>query len=154
MQQQWCEALQRDMTFRQQMDPLTGEFTQTDQPNYSPAALVMYDYTWRLAGVREEGDELHWNVRPGCAPSMSAVFRLTLSNGKGAEMRYAEKGAEMSVGGRKLGQVTGVARIVTDKTGRALYALGADLAPQQVEVRLKGTRRRFALRANAREHLA
>lgn len=154
MQQQWCEALQRDMTFREQLNPLTGKFTQADEPDYSPAALVMYDYTWRLAGLREEGDELHWNVRPGCATSMSAIFRLTLSNGKSAEMHYTEKGAEIALGGRKLGQVTGVVRVVTDKTGRPLYALGIDLATEPVEVRLKTAHRRFTLPANARENLA
>ena len=154
MQQQWCEALQRDMTFRQQLDPLTGEFTQADQPNYSPAALVMYDYTWRLVGVREEGDELHWNVRPSSASSRAAVFRLTLSNGNSAGMRYTDNGAEITLAGHKLGEVMGTARVVTDKTGRGLYALGIDLSPQPLEVRLKGAHRRFTLPANAREHLA
>ena len=51
MMDRWCDAPQADMSFRQQLDPLNGEFTKEDTPNYSPAALVMLDYTWRLAGV-------------------------------------------------------------------------------------------------------
>ncbi len=36
--------------FRQQMDPLTGEFTTADPGGYSPAALVYLDFARRLAG--------------------------------------------------------------------------------------------------------
>jgi hypothetical protein len=32
MIKQWCEALQRYMTFCQRKNPLRGEFTQGDQP--------------------------------------------------------------------------------------------------------------------------
>ena len=35
--------------FRQQMDPLTGEFTRADRSGYSPAALVYLDFVRRLA---------------------------------------------------------------------------------------------------------
>jgi hypothetical protein len=45
---QWCEAIMRHTEFRQQMDPLTGEFTQADPSGYSPAALVFLDFTRRL----------------------------------------------------------------------------------------------------------
>jgi hypothetical protein len=50
MMQQWCEAIMRHMEFRQQMDPLTGEFTQADPGGYSPAALVFLDFARRLNG--------------------------------------------------------------------------------------------------------
>lgn len=33
MMDRWCEAIQRDMSFRQQMDPLTGAFTIEDKPS-------------------------------------------------------------------------------------------------------------------------
>lgn len=45
--------------FRQQVDPETGQFTTGESSNYSPAALVMLDYTWRLA------DSIGWRVRIG-----------------------------------------------------------------------------------------
>lgn len=35
--------------FRQQMDPVTGEFTRADRSGYSPAALVYLDFVHRLA---------------------------------------------------------------------------------------------------------
>ena len=49
MMQQWCEAIMRHGEFRQQMDPLTGEFTEADPSGYSPAALVFLDFARRLS---------------------------------------------------------------------------------------------------------
>jgi hypothetical protein len=49
MMQQWCEAIMRHTEFRQQMDPMTGDFTQADPSGYSPAALVFLDYARRLS---------------------------------------------------------------------------------------------------------
>ena len=46
---QWCEAISRHTEFRQQMDPLTGDFTQADPSGYSPAALVFLDFARRLS---------------------------------------------------------------------------------------------------------
>jgi hypothetical protein len=51
MMQQWCAAIMRHTEFRQQMDPLTGEFTQPDPGGYSPAALVFLDFARRLSHV-------------------------------------------------------------------------------------------------------
>jgi len=48
LMQQWCEAIMRHTEFRQQMDPMTGDFTQADPSGYSPAALVFLDFTRRL----------------------------------------------------------------------------------------------------------
>ncbi len=155
MMQQWCEALQHDMTFRQQLDPLTGEFTQGGQPDYSPAALVMYDYTWRLAGVREEGSELHWNVRPGYAASSSAIFRVSTAGGRQAEMHYTANGAELTIGNRQLGRVEGTCRLVTDENGKPLYAQSIDLNNQPVELKLVGVQpKSFVLQPDARELLS
>ena len=50
----WCEAIMRHIEFRQQMDPMTGEFTQADPSGYSPAALVFLDFARRL------GQRLRW----------------------------------------------------------------------------------------------
>jgi hypothetical protein len=59
MMEQWCSAIMRHMAqattpaeqsklFRQQMDPLTGEFTQEDPGGYSPCALTFLDFARRL----------------------------------------------------------------------------------------------------------
>jgi len=37
MMQQWCSAIMRHGEFRQQMDPLTGDFTQPDPEATHPA---------------------------------------------------------------------------------------------------------------------
>ena len=49
LMQQWVEAISRHTEFRQQMDPQTGDFTQTDPSGYSPAALVYLDFIRRLS---------------------------------------------------------------------------------------------------------
>jgi hypothetical protein len=49
LMRQWTEAISRHTEFRQQMDPLTGDFTQADPSGYSPAALVYLDFIRRLA---------------------------------------------------------------------------------------------------------
>jgi hypothetical protein len=46
--QQWCQAIVRHTEFRQQVDPLTGEFTKPEPGGYSPAALVFLDFARRL----------------------------------------------------------------------------------------------------------
>ena len=48
---QWCSAIMRHTEFRQQMDPLTGDFTQNDPGGYSPAALTFLDYARRLSNA-------------------------------------------------------------------------------------------------------
>ena len=47
--QQWCTAIMRHTEFRQQMDPLTGDFTQPDPGGYSPCALIFLDFARRLS---------------------------------------------------------------------------------------------------------
>jgi len=49
---QWCQAIMRDGDFRQQMDPVTGKFTQPDPGKYSPAALVFLDFAHRLGAIK------------------------------------------------------------------------------------------------------
>jgi hypothetical protein len=51
LMRQWVEAIARFTEFRQQMDPLTGDFTRADPSGYSPAALVYLDFVRRLAGA-------------------------------------------------------------------------------------------------------
>jgi len=151
----WCEAIQSDMTFRQQLDPLTGEFTKDGTPNYSPAALVMLDYTWRLAGVREEGDAIEWNLRLGHPAAQSAVFRMRTDAGPTAEIRYDSDGAELRLAGKVLGRIeSGAARLVTDRNGAPKELAGISEQPQRVTIRLAGRApREVALQANARVSL-
>ncbi|MDP9049345.1 MAG: twin-arginine translocation signal domain-containing protein [Acidobacteriota bacterium] len=51
MMQQWCSAIMRHTEFRQQIDPLSGDFTQPDPGGYSPCALVFCDFARRLSKV-------------------------------------------------------------------------------------------------------
>jgi hypothetical protein len=149
MMTRWCEGLMADMTFRQQMDPLDGRFTQEDLPNYSPAALVMMDYTWRLAGIVEAPDALHWNVRTGHAAAERASFRLPTDTGTTAEMIYDAKGAGLTLAGKTLGRIDGVARLLTGKNGAPVALMGISEKPEKIVVRLTGyPSRKLTLRPN------
>jgi hypothetical protein len=152
MMDRWCEAILRDMTFRQQIDPLSGAFSQEDAPRYSPCALVMVDYTWRLAGVTEEADVLHWNVRPGHPAAELARFQLRTDAGKDTEIRYDSQGATLSLGGKALAQIEGGAvRVITDKAGAVRELVGISQEPQEVIVRFEGQPpRKMAVQSNQR----
>jgi hypothetical protein len=139
MMDRWCEALQRDMTFRQQMDPLNGEFTKEDLPSYSPAALVMMEYTWRLAGVCEQAEELQWNIRPGHPAANSAYFRIATDAGRIAELQYNATGAVLKLDDRTVASVqSGTVRLVTDKVAKPAALLGIHEQVQKVSLRLPG----------------
>jgi hypothetical protein len=143
MMDRWLEAILRDMTFRQQMDPLDGVFTSQGSPNYSPVSLVLIDYTWRLAGVREDADTLHWNVRPGHAAAESARFHMRTDAGRDAEMRYDARGADLSLGGRSLARIeSGAVRLVTLPSGAPRALVGISQQPQTVTLRLANRRPR------------
>lgn len=152
LMRQWCRALQRDMSFRQQLDPVTGAFTEEDKPGYSPSSLVMVDFTWRLAGIVEEPGNLQWNVRPRIAAAHGARFRLTLRGGT-AEMRYSSDGATLTFAGRRIAQVRGTARVVTDASGKMKALVGIDPGVQKLELQQPETKPEvFMLKPN--EHRA
>ncbi len=139
MMDRWCEAIQRDMTFRQQVDPLTGVFTKADAPHYSPCALVMVDYTWRLVGVCETPDALYWNIRPGHPAAESARFHMRADKGQDVEMHYDSHGVNLSFAGKPLGRIeSGAVRLITNKTGEPQLLLGISEQPQKVRIKLSG----------------
>lgn len=111
MMQRWIEAIRRHTEFRQQMDPLTGNFTQVDPSGYSPAALVFFDYLWRLHGVRLEQDWLEWNVRSPAATGASQ-FSIKLRAGS-AQLKYDDAHAELHLDGMPPAKVSGTVRLLT-----------------------------------------
>lgn len=153
MMDRWCEAIQADLTFRQQMDPDTGLFTHgEDHPNYSPTALVMVDYTWRLIGVVEEPGSLSWNICPGHKAAQGARLSLPLDGGGSASVAYDTKGADLTLSGRPLARVEGgAARLMTAKDGTPQALLGISPQAQRVSLRLPGRAvRHFNLKPNQR----
>lgn len=131
--QRWCDAIIEQQTFRQQLDPLSGRFTATDPSGYSPAALLFMDATWRLCGVREEQDVLHWNVRPGHSATQDANFAVSLSDGKLAALHYAKQGARLLLNNRQLASVQGgTVRVITSKDGLLQELVGVASSPQRI----------------------
>ena len=128
MMKQWMGAmLSVPGYFAQQLDPLTGEFTTKDGGGYSPAALVLLDYTWRLHGVREQGDELEWNCRAAEGAGASG-FTMNTTAGP-AQLRWHAGTSELWLRGQRLASLRGTARVVTDKKGRLLRIVGTELEP-------------------------
>jgi hypothetical protein len=118
LMQQWTKAIVREGKFLQQMDPVDGTFTE-DLGDYSPAALVFIDFTWRLSGVRRTGERLEWNVRPQ-APDVAASFELRVDSTTTAAVRYASGAADLVLNGRVLHHLTRAERVTTTLSGSAL----------------------------------
>ena len=138
MMQAWSEALIKDGTFRQQLDPMTGVFTDGGSKGYSPAALVLVDATWRLAGIREDAGRIEWSVRPQCSAADGAKFTLKTNAGLMMEMKYEKGGAELLRAGKRIAQVEGTARLVTDLYGAALEVVGIAAGEQKVALTRPG----------------
>lgn len=119
---QWNSAILRNGDFLQQMDPVDGTFT-PDQGDYSPAALVFLDFTWRLSGVRRVDDALEWNLRPP-ADAVRSSFRLRVTPTRVAEIRYASGRGELFINDTIQYATASTVRLVTDLEGNLRSASG------------------------------
>ena len=119
--------------FLQQMDPIDGTFTD-DTGDYSPAALVFMDFTWRLAGVRQVEDTLEWNVRPP-AVDVRSSFTRRVAPTQIAEIRYASGRAELLINEKVQYVTSSVVRLVTSLDGGLRAVTG--IAPAQVHAVLQ-----------------
>jgi hypothetical protein len=149
---QWVAAISRAGDFCQQIDPLDGTATQ-DPGKYSPAALVLFDFTWRLAGVRRVENNLEWNVRPPAAAT-SASYRLQVTPARIAEIKYASGRAELFLNGKLLCRTGCTVRLLTDLDGKIHAAAG--IAPEKTSVALLDTPNSlpaFLIEPNAKREL-
>ncbi|MGB6431010.1 MAG: twin-arginine translocation signal domain-containing protein [Candidatus Acidiferrales bacterium] len=145
----WVDAIVRSGDFYQQLDPLSGECTKAGDPGgYSPAALVLLDFVWRLYGVRKVGESIEWNCRP---PANSAKTVATIKTPRGtAQLQHASDGSALTLAGKPVLRVFGAARIVTDLDGKPTAIAGTSDAA--VDVRLvwpNGKHRKIAIAPNA-----
>jgi hypothetical protein len=131
MMQQWVKAiLAASGGLRQQMDPLTGEFSMADPSGYSPAALVLLDYTWRLYGVRREGDTIEWNCR---RPEASARTEFSVNTPHGtAVLRHSKEESVLTIAGKTILRVVGTVRVVTDEYGKTPIFQGIQMQDAKV----------------------
>jgi hypothetical protein len=154
LMQQWMTALLRARDFRQQMDPLSGLFTEDDPAGYSPAALVFFDFTWRLFGVRAAGDRIEWNIRfrPG---AKRASFRIAVGTANTAELKYESGRATALLNGRLLFSSRDVVRLLTDRQGKLQEAAGVGAEETAIEIaRPEQAPLRFRMGPNTRRDLA
>jgi hypothetical protein len=138
LMQRWCAALIADEGFRQQADPLDGRFAAADPAGYSPAALMLVDFTWRLAGISAADRQLNWNIRPDPAVR-SAEFTLRTDRGRRAQMIYDARGVQLSLHGRGIARLEGGAgRLVAAESGAPLSLLSIDDRAQDLRLALPG----------------
>lgn len=151
MMQRWTTAIVRAGDFLQQMDPITGVFT-PDRADYSPAALVFLDFTWRLSGVRREGDNLEWNVRPMRAKTR---FSFRVSPTTTAEINYEGDQAQLALNGKPICTTHQVTRITTNLNGKISSLTGTADKPEIVSMELPGgSRRQIRVAPNQVVHIA
>lgn len=132
LMRQWVKAIVAAPDFLQQMDPASGQFT-PDRGSYSPAALVLLDFAWRLHGVRRDGTTLEWNCRP---PDRGSSVRSAVPTARGtAELANSRDASELTLEGRPLLQVRGRVRVITDFAGKPLRLVGTEPALAEVTLR-------------------
>lgn len=149
MMRQWVKAiLAAGGGLRQQMDPLTGEFSMADPSGYSPAALVLLDYTWRLHGVRQAGNLIEWNCR---APEKSARTETSVQTKRGAAvLTHTQKESVMTIAGKIILRVNGIVRILTDDDGHIFQLVGISEETALVEANGPNERKmKFTIAPNA-----
>lgn len=153
LMQRWMEALLRAGAFRQQMDPVTGQFTMTDPGGYSPAALVFCDFLWRLSGVREQDGQVEWNVRPPATVGRTKFTRTI--GGATVELRYDGAESELWLGGRRIARVEGIVRLVGTPSGTLHEAVGIAQRTAAITLFTEGRDVRvFSVPANERVKLS
>jgi hypothetical protein len=145
LMKQWTSAIAREGKFLQQMDPVNGAFT-SDKGDYSPAALVFIDYTWRFAGVRQIRESLEWNLTPG---DVRSRYRLQVSSTRTAEIQYAPGSAQAFLNGRLLYRTGNTVRLITDLDGNLQRVTGIAAAKTDVKLDLaSGKSLRFPVEPN------
>jgi|SRR5215472_391652 len=151
--QKWVEAILKVNAFLQQMDPLNANFT-TGEADYSPAALVFFDFTWRLAGVRMAGHELEWNVRPMPA-NVRANYQWRLSPTSAARLGYSDGMAQLTMNNRELCRTNSTVRLITDESGNLKRATGIAEVSETVILQLSsGREQRFQIKPNQIANIA
>lgn len=136
---QWVSAIARSGQFLQQMDPETGEFS-PDRGAYSPCMLTLFDFTWRLYGVRPEGETLEWNCRlPERASSVSAEWGT-------AKLETAPQVAVLTLAGKPVARLRGTGRLVTSAAGKPLRLIGTEEAESKIELETGEKTRKYSLK--------
>jgi hypothetical protein len=121
LMKQWIHAMIRDGSFRQQLDPWTGEFTQQGADRYSPAMLCAVDFVSRLHGVRRLPDAIEWNCR---LPDGATESRYHLDdNAIHAALELSRHQAVLKLDNRIVATHSGQGRVVTDLRGRPLNSV-------------------------------
>src|SRR5579864_9415572 len=122
LMQQWVSVILKEKKFLQQLDPVDGTFS-PDLGDYSPAALVFLDFTWRLSGVRHIEKSVEWNVRPP-SHNIHSSYHLKLAPTRTAGIKYSSGRAELFLNDKLVYKATGTFRLVTDLDGKLQSATG------------------------------
>jgi hypothetical protein len=131
LMERWVSALTAYGGFSQQINPWTGEFDGQGR-DYSPAMLVLLDFTTRLYGIRREAGLVKWGC--GLPPDVSECFYLMQSPIGDARLQQNHQGATLELGNRQVARVEGHCQLVTDLAGKPQALIG--VGPETVTVRI------------------
>lgn len=138
---QWVTALALSGEFLQQMDPQTGLFS-PDRGAYSPAMLTLFDFTWRLYGVRPDGETLEWNCRlPKDAHSTAATWGT-------ARLATDHSGSTLTLAGKRIAHLRGTGRLVTTAAGKPLRLVGTEPRPATIQLQAAGKSKTYTVEPN------
>lgn len=147
LMRRWVEAILKVNAFLQQMDPLNADFT-SGEADYSPTALAFFDFTWRLAGVRKQGQELEWNVCPMPA-NVRATYHCKLSPARVATLSYSGGVAHLTMNDHEWCRTRSTVRLITDERGDLKRATGIGEASETVILQLSsGHEKKFTIKPN------
>ncbi len=132
LMRQWVKAIEAAPDFLQQLDPVTGQFTSA-RGGYSPAALVLMEFVWRLYAIRRKSSIIEWNCR---VPDGAGYVHCAVPTARGsAEINSTRDGSELTLEGRQVLQVRGATRVVTDDAGKPLRLIGTEPGFAEVTIR-------------------
>jgi hypothetical protein len=143
LMKRWVSVLQENTRFGQQIHPYTGKMGNPD--SYSPAMLVLVDFTMRLYGIHEDAEHISWVSQ---LPDDAKYLSLVLKTQKGECVWQQDiQHAVATLNGKELFQVVGTCRILTDKSGKIKSLIG--IKPEETIVLItEGIKQIFHIQMN------
>ncbi|AJY75338.1 MGH1-like glycoside hydrolase domain-containing protein [Paenibacillus beijingensis] len=130
LMKRWVSAIVDDDGFKQQMNPWTGQFHESE--GYSPTMCVLIEFISRLYGIRSRDGLLEWNCH---MPAGTTCSHYSLSTVAGlAEMKRTREKTTILLNGTAEFEVSGSCRVVTDRWGEVDSITGTRLNAEQVSI--------------------
>jgi Trehalase len=125
--------LAKHKKFTQQYDPYTGEPNKSAN-GYGPSLLAALEFISRMYGIHVTEDKIWWS----CLDTPDTVEYSQQLNDAKTRMATAGNTVNCYVNERKVLSFSKGVRVVTDKQGQFLAAVGIETDPKQVKMEFDG----------------